>query len=269
MDYLNRIRQILTEGYNFTNADEVISAIKSNQIGVKIQPWVKNIQNNTKEETTFKSYLIRFFGKCRELGIKDATYGVQLLLSKCDCLKHIAQSVNNDGLYEFLKSYKKPWVKQLPEYKKFIEGKEDHLYQGYSEYHFDRELHALEKAIQEEQSKHGKATKGGGVSQEAKTLYDDNTWKLMIPTSFNGEKAIAYYREDGIERPTHWCTRADKRYYDHYTQLGPLYVIRNMKTGKAYQLAFMENKVEFLDQDDVKGDEITRGDLAAIPDDLL
>ena len=42
-----------------------------------------------------------------------------------------------------------------------------------------------------------------------------------------------------------------------------------MKTGKSYQLAFMEYGVEFLDQNDVKGDEVTTGDLNKIPDNLL
>ena len=71
------------------------------------------------------------------------------------------------------------------------------------------------------------------------------------------------------KKPTAWCTRADKYYYDHYSSGSPLYVIRNWKTGKAYQLAFMDSSVEFLVQDDVKGDEITDGDLSSIPDELL
>ena len=33
--------RLLTEGYNFTNADEVISALKANQIGVKINTGIK------------------------------------------------------------------------------------------------------------------------------------------------------------------------------------------------------------------------------------
>ena len=35
-----KYRRLLTEGYNFTNVDEVMSALEANQIGVKIQPAV-------------------------------------------------------------------------------------------------------------------------------------------------------------------------------------------------------------------------------------
>jgi len=249
-----KFANLLTEGYNFTNTDEVIEAIKANKVGVKIYPWAKQEQGSIPK----KLALNNFFKRCEEMGIKDTTYGIQLLLSKCKTLGAFQVATNADGLYEFLKSYKKPWVKQLPEYKKFIESNDFNLY-----------IHPLEKAIQEEQSKHGKATKGGGALQDVKVPYDDGTWKLLIPTSFEGEKAAAYYTEDGVEKPTHWCTRANKYYYDHYTSKGPLYIIRNLKTGKSYQLAFMEGQVEFLDQNDVKGDEIAEGDLSKIPDELL
>ena len=249
-----KFANLLTEGYNFTNTDEVIEAIKANKVGVKIYPWAKQEQGSVPK----KLALNNFFKRCEEMGIKDTTYGIQLLLSKCKTLGAFRVATNTDGLYEFLKSYKKPWVKQLPEYKKFIESDDFNLY-----------IHPLEKAIQEEQSKHGKAIKGGGALQDVKVPYDDGTWKLLIPSSFEGEKAAAYYTEDGVEKPTHWCTRANKYYYDHYTSKGPLYIIRNLKTGKSYQLAFMEGQVEFLDQNDVKGDEIAEGDLSKIPDELL
>ena len=250
-----KYRRLLTEGYNFTNVDEVMSALEANQIGVKIDPSYKQLNGNTKSFT--RRNLQKFFNKCESLGIKDTTYGIQLLLSKTNDI-NLEQAVNNDGLYEFLKSYRKPWVKQLDEYNEFINQK------------YNSELwHKLEKVVQNSQSNHGKAAKGSGDLQDVKTLYDDGTWKLLQPTSFQGEKAAAFYIKDGKEAPTEWCTRADEGYYNHYTRLGPLYIIRNMKTGKSYQLAFMEHGVEFLDQNDVKGDEVTTGDLNKIPDNLL
>ena len=100
----------------------------------------------------------------------------------------------------------------------------------------------------------------------------------MIPQSFEGEKAAAFYIKDGKETPTEWCTRCEKHYYDSYTKQAPLYIIRNMKTGKSYQMAVEGGKgwddeeyaiVHFLDQNDVKGDEITQGDLSKIPNELL
>ena len=250
-----KYRRLLTEGYNFTNVDEVMSALEANKIGVKIDTSYKQLNGNTKSFT--RRNLQKFFNKCESLGIKDTTYGVQLLLSKTNDI-NLEQAVNNDGLYEFLKSYRKPWVKQLDEYNEFINKK------------YNSELwHKLEKAIQDEQSNHGKAAKGSGDLQDVRALYDDGNWKLLQPISFQGEKAAAFYIKDGKETPTEWCTRADESYYNHYTKFGPLYIIRNMKTGKSYQLAFMEYGVEFLDQNDVKGDEVTTGDLNKIPDNLL
>ena len=252
---LYKYRRLLTEGYNFTNADEVMSAIKANQVGVKIDNSYKQLNGNT--ESFVRRNLQKFFNKCETLDIKDTTYGVQVLLSKTNDI-NLEQAVNNDGLYEFLKSYRKPWVKQLEEYNEFINKKYDSLL-----------WHKLEKAIQDNQNNHGKVSKGGGQLKDVKVAYDDGTWKLLIPSSFEGEKAAAFYIKDGKETPTEWCTRCNKRYYDMYTEMAPLYIIRNMKTGKSYQLAFTEHRVEFLDQNDVKGDEVTTGDLTVIPDKLL
>lgn len=244
---------LLTEGYNFTTTDEVMSAVKANQVGVKIDQSFKTDQGSIPTKLAFK----HFFENCQNLGIKDTTYGVQILLSKTT-RETIGYAVAEDAIYEFLKSYKKPWVKQLPEYKLFMDGK------------YNKDVwHNLEKAIQNNQSAHGKLSKGSGDLQEVKNLYNDGTWKLLQPTSFQGEKAAAFYTKDGKEVPTEWCTRCDEYYYNRYSKLGPLYIIRNMKTGKSYQLAFTERSVEFLDQNDIKGDKITTGDLNPIPDNLL
>ena len=262
-----KYRRLLTEGYNFTNVDEVMSALEANQIGVKIQPEYKK---ETKWGYTCEK-LRKFFNKCEEYGIKDTTYGVQLLLSKVPPY-NLEDIINTDGLYELLKSRKKPWVKELKEYQTLMNSK------VWSETTVN-DLHAFEKVVQDSQSNHGKAAKGGGDINGVKVPYDDGTWKLMIPVSFQGEKAAAFYIKDGKETPTEWCTRADEGYYKRYTKDAPLYIIRNMKTGKSYQMAFTnethwedndsEIRVHFLDQNDVKGDEITQGDLSKIPNELL
>lgn len=264
MNYLDKFRQIITEGYNFTNPNEVIEAIKTNQAGVKIDPSYKQLNGNT--EGNVRLNFLKYFKKCAELGVKDITYGVQVLLSKTNDI-NLEQAVQSDGLYEFLKSYKKPWVKELQEYKE--------LMSNFS----TNNLRRFEKAVQAEQVNHGKAKKGGGLIQDVKEVYNDGTWKLLIPSSFEGAKAASFYIKDGKETPTEWCTRADKSYYNRYSKDFPLYIIRNMKTGKSYQMAFTKEsdwdndktviKVHFLDQNDVKGDEITQGDLTAIPDNLL
>ena len=262
-----KYRRLLTEGYNFSNVDEVMSALEANQIGVKTQPEYKK---ETKWSYTCEK-LRKFFNKCEEYGIKDTTYGVQLLLSKVPPY-NLEDIIGTDGLYELLKSRKKPWVKELKEYQTLMNSK------VWNEKTVN-DLHTFEKVVQDGQSNHGKAAKGSGDLQDVKVLYDDGTWKLLQPTSFQGEKAAAFYIKDGKETPTEWCTRADEGYYRRYTKDAPLYIIRNMKTGKSYQMAFTnethwddndsEIMVHFLDQNDVKGDDVALGDLTEVPDNLL
>lgn len=262
-----KFTRLLTEGYNFTNTDEVLSALKAKQIGVKTQPEYKD---KTKWNYACEKLKI-FFKKCDEYGIKDTTYGVQLLLSKVPPT-NLENIIRTDGLYELLKSRKKPWVKELKEYQTLMN---DDVWLGASV----NDLFEFEKAVQNNQSNHGKAAKGSGQIKDVKALYDDGTWKLMVPNSFAGAKAASFYIKDGKETPTEWCTRADGSYYSRYSKNAPLYIIRNMKTGKSYQMAFTKEShwddnedhiyVHFLDQNDVKGDEITQGDLSKIPDELL
>ncbi len=252
-----KYRRLLTEGYNFTNVDEVYDALEANQIGVKTQPEYKK-----EEKWGYTCEKLRkFFNKCEGLGIKDTTYGVQLLLSKVPPY-NLEDIIGTNGLYELLRSRKKPWVKELKEYQTLMNSK------VWSEATVNN-LHDFEKAVQDNQNRHGKAAKGSGYLQGVKTLYDDGTWRLLQPTSFQGEKAAAFYIKDGEETPTKWCTRCDEFQYNNYTKLGPLYIIRNMKSGKSYQLSFKEYGVEFLDQNNKKGDEVTTGDLNKIPDNLL
>ena len=278
--------RLLTEGYNFSNADETISAIKANQVGVKINNSFKIAAQ--KCPNALKSILRYFFERCQQLGVKETTYGVQLLLSKTDCYSNdddddgdedcspnsslLADVVNTDGFYEVLKSYKKPWVKEMTAFQSLMER---------SSWNFTSidTLHELEKDIQREQRNHGKKSKGSGEIQDVKNLYDDGTWKLMSPTSFDGAKAASFYIKNGEETPTEWCTRCDEYYYNKYSKRAPLYIIRNMKTGKSYQLAFEWETTDdekddyitvwFLDQNDENGDEVTGGDLSKIPTELL
>ena len=127
--------RLLTEGYNFSNADETISAIKANQVGVKINNSFKIAAQ--KCPNALKSILRDFFERCQQLGVKETTYGVQLLLSKTDCYSNdddddgdedcspnsslLADVVNTDGFYEILKSYKKPWVKEMTAFQSLME----------------------------------------------------------------------------------------------------------------------------------------------------
>lgn len=248
-------KYLLIEAYNWKNGEDVINAIKSKQTGVKTNPMYLEA-----DAAILNRDFCEFFSRCKKLNINDTTYGIQFLISHTNP-GTLSRAVKNDAIYEFLKSYRKPWVKEMDIYKDFMKLQ------------YDEELwHDFEKEIQKEQANHGKSSKGSGDLKDVKVLYSDDTWWLGIPTSFNGEKAIAFYGKKGEKQtPCEWCTRADVEYYNMYTHNGedPLYVIRNWKTGDSYQLAFMEDSVEFLDQYDSKSDEISKGDLSKIPDNLL
>ena len=93
-----KYRRLLTEGYNFTNVDEVYDALEANQIGVKTQPEYKK-----EEKWGYTCEKLRkFFNKCEGLGIKDTTYGVQLLLSKVPPY-NLEDIIGTNGLYELLR----------------------------------------------------------------------------------------------------------------------------------------------------------------------
>lgn len=261
---------IITEGYKFETAEQAFEAIQSKKLGVKINPNFLINDDEVKEIKTrvLKTRLNAFYINAKSLGINDPTYGVQFLISHTSNIDQLSSAISNDAIFTYLQNYKKPWVKQLSKYNDFINKP------------YDKDTwHNFEKEIQENLDKHGKANKGTGVQDDVKVLYpkDSEGWELKMPLSFTGSKAAAFYGKEGEEqKPTHWCTRADIRYYNHYTKNNkfPLYIFRNYKTGKSYQMAirydeYSQVNIDFLDQDDKDGDEITKGDLSKIPDKLL
>lgn len=261
---------IITEGYKFETAEQAYDAIQSKKLGVKINP---NFLVNNDDLKEFKARILRtrlsaFYTNAKSLGINDPTYGVQFLISHTSNIDQLSSAISNDAIFTYLQNYKKPWVKQLSKYNDFINKP------------YNRDTwHDFEKEIQENLDKHGKANKGSGIQDDVKILYpkDSEGWELKMPLSFAGSKAAAFYGKEGEEqKPTHWCTRADIRYYNHYTKNNkfPLYIFRNYKTGKSYQMAisydeYNQVNIDFLDQNDNNGDEITNGDLSKIPDKLL
>lgn len=190
---------ILNEAYKFEDANSAFDAIQNKKLGVKVNPnfMVSNDNVGKVKGDVLKNRLSSYFTKAHSMGISDLTYGVQFLISHTSSIDELSKAVNNDALYEFLKSYKKPWVKQLSEYNDFIN-------KPYNE----NLWHTFEKHIQDEQSKHGKVAKGTGDINGVKILYpkDKDGWELKIPLNFQGSKAAAFYGKEGEkEEPTKWC----------------------------------------------------------------
>lgn len=124
----------------------------------------------------------------------------------------------------------------------------------------NRELHNLEKVLQDTRAKKSKSknVKAAEANALYDTLYNDGTWKLCVPKNFEGDSELASHMImwNGHTK-ARWCTASSKGYYDHYTYDGkkPLYVFQYYKNGnykEAWQLAFMSRTkhIEFKDKND-------------------
>lgn len=138
----------------------------------------------------------------------------------------------------------------------------------------NRELHILEKTLQDYRARKSKSknVKASESNKLYDTLYSDDTWKLCIPKSFEGDSELASHMVYwGGYTKARWCTASSKNYYNRYTYNGkkPLYVFQYYENGKykeAWQLAFMNDRIEFMDKNDDREYEFV---LENAPEELL
>lgn len=124
----------------------------------------------------------------------------------------------------------------------------------------NRELHNLEKVLQDTRAKKSKSKNVKAAESNAlyDTLYNDGTWKLCVPKNFEGDSELASHMiEWNGHTKARWCTASGRNWYNHYTYDGekPLYVFQYYENGKykeAWQLAFMSRTkhIEFKDKHD-------------------
>lgn len=159
-----------------------------------------------------------------------------------------------DVLVELSKAFTAQWFTKSPEWQARLQALiEDETY--------DQEAwHNLEKDIQDAYAKrNAKKHKAiTNVNLLYDTLYDDGAWKLFTPKCFEGDVELASHMYPFGDEPytkARWCTAADKRYYETYTNNGTnkLYVIQRWIGGKykgAWQIAFDDGHIEFMDKND-------------------
>lgn len=159
-----------------------------------------------------------------------------------------------DVLVELSKAFTAQWFTKSPEWQARLQTLiEDETY--------DQEAwHNLEKDIQgayaKRNAKKHKAITNVNLLYD--TLYDDGAWKLFTPKCFEGDVELASHMYPFGDEPytkARWCTAADKRYYEAYTNNGTnkLYVIQRWIGGKykgAWQIAFGDGHIEFMDKND-------------------
>lgn len=178
---------------------------------------------------------------------------------------------NPDTLSILSKAFASQWFNKSPEFQNQLQNL---IIKSYKE----EDWHDLEKDIQDVFDKRA-AKKGKKITNTSNlydTLYDDNTWKLLTPKSFEGDIELAsHIKPFGPKNKytkARWCTAAQQDYYDKYTNqnTNKLYVIQYWENGiytEGWQLAQSSpTHIEFMDKQDR---ENYKPVLKNAPEDLL
>ena len=243
---------ILAEAVKINNGKEAWELIKSNKIGVKLDPSYKF---NDDETDKIDTIIMSMDKMIKSVGANNAPFAVQLAVNKVPLplLKNATKLIP-----DLVKFRNRPWAKQVPGYSDIINLNSKEKLDA-------RKWIKVAEDLEIEEQNHGHSNRN-----EVEEIYNDGTWTMYVPRTWKGAKSVSFYGKKGeIQTPTEWCTRADKSYYDMYSENSPLYIIRNWETGKSYQIAFDKANAYVLDQKDTKGDKFTNGDLEGVPDKLL
>lgn len=87
------------------------------------------------------------------------------------------------------------------------------------------------------------------MAKQAKVVYNDAEYKIVIPLTWEASK---YYG-----RNTQWCTtyRDNPRYFNEYTNDGPLYIILKKANNQRWQFHFASN--QFMNENDQRINLVT------------
>ena len=294
---------LLQEAYKIETAEDYINAIRDNNFGVKIPQFLRDQVSVDDEDTInrLKNGVENIIKELDNHGIKKVQglqaltclltieFSIEYISDKIDGIEETYEEDGLDSLWLCLKYWNADWMSEKEDgghsiKEKLLDAKKNEkLDLAY--------LADLSDDIYDKVYSHGSNSKGAGNWQDVLMLYprrvwgdkekinpweaDEEGWQLFVPQSFDGERAIAWYGTDPKNmKPTEWCTRARIQYYRTYTRGGDgysrtvLYVIRNLKTGHAWQCAIQQDDFDFLNEHD-KPDRFTDGDLSIFPDELL
>lgn len=176
-----------------------------------------------------------------------------------------------DTLSYFCRTAKSQWIHNLDSYDEVME------------YDYNQDTwHSFEKEMQDaltlrKSTKNKRSLTPSEKEALYNTLYEDDSWGLYTPKSFEGDSVLSSdmepFESDGkTYNKTRWCTAADKSYYDNYTNNGrnKLYVIKYFEDGlytEAWQVAFsFEEEVCFMDKEDNENYDFV---FESAPDELL
>lgn len=255
------MRKILLEGRTIKTAQDAINLLDSGKLagrlgGKKFVPnWI------TEQPDMFKSLvdltLINIDDDPNVAGDEVIQFMILASSTGPERWQSVVVEVP-DVLNELSKALATQWFTKSAEYQERLQGLIN------NETFSIESWHALEKDIQEEFSKR-QAKKHKTISN-VKSLYDvlyeDSHWKLCVPKSFEGSIELAshikpFNSHGSSYTKTRWCTAADRKYYEKYTNNGQtkLYIIQYWSQGEykeAWQIAFDINRIEFMNKHDKK-----------------
>lgn len=228
------VEKLLTEE-KIDSANALFNIIKNKQIGFKLNPHFLS------EIDLCKPEIIILYNTISKI-TSNIKFPIGFFLKQIYSREQLRDAIDNsiDCIKAFALNYNKPWVKSLKSYKALE-----------SNTMFKNSLwNNFKKEVEEKSLKHGSSAKGTSKAV-VKPIYSDSDWELYRISSFEEAKKISYYGTNW-DKPTGWCTRADKHYFERYTSEENekyLWVIRS-RDGHTWQLSFFKNRVEFMDEKD-------------------
>lgn len=256
----------LAEAKILKTPDEVIDALRKGSDGRRyletllngkknLPEWFRTLvdTNDTKGIEQLKNVFKKVLDRLADIPGAAINETLCFIIKKAEDISILWYMVESsmDAIVQYATSIKSSWIKDLPSYKALCE-----------EIYNPALWHDFEKEAQDFKAKKN-AKKGKNLTNQEKnrlydTLYEDNTWGLYVPKSFEGDSELAsHIKPFNNFTKTRWCTAASDHYFNYYTRDGknPLYVIKYFENGEyteAWQLAFIKEgpRIELMDKED-------------------
>lgn len=256
---MNSKNILLNEGRTIKTAKDAIDLLNSGKLAGRLG-GKKFIPNWVLEDQSSFSQLLYLTLKLFDddpSTASDETIQFMIKVSQESAEKWLSVLENNtDTLIMLSKAFAAQWFIKSPEFQAQLQKLTVAPYNS-------EDWHNLEKDIQNVFDKRA-AKKGKKVSNTNnlyETLYDDGTWKLCVPKSFEGDIELAshikpFNSSKNTYTKARWCTAAQQLYYDKYTNdnTNNLWVIQYFVNGEyteGWQLAQSTiTHIEFMDKED-------------------
>jgi hypothetical protein len=252
---------LLIESVDMSTPDTIIRALERGQItGVSKNAFLPSgtsmesaklvlsrlisTLNNSVSANDFNRYMILFMQKAKTINV----------LNKFD-ERELREIL--DGFKAYFGNTNKKEVKENEEIKQRFEK-------------FPKETLSVESVKEFEQWANTVFVEKARMKRgEAQIIYNKNGWEIIAPKTFAAAKEYACMNG----RKAQWCTSAQSRHFDEYTNNGAdnIYIIRNKEKDKMFQMDFGnkgEGSANFKNESDMSV-SINELKKSGVPDELL